>query len=221
MVAPSLIADHLRDDILALRFEQGEPLREISIAERFGASRRSVREALLMLAQEGVVTHEKHRGARVRHFTGDDVSDLYAARSVLETTGARACADAPDTALDAVIVALADLRRAASEGQNSARHALADVRFHASVIALAGSPRLDRFFGSIRSEMTFAIRLLQRQEVASGWLEEDALREHVLIADAILERDPAAAEAAVLAHIRENERLLRSIATAEHERNPR
>lgn len=212
MVAPSSIADHLREDILALRFEQGEPLREISIAERFGASRRSVREALLTLAQEGVVTHEKHRGARVRRFTTNDVTDLYAARAVLEATGARACPHATDAALDAVIVALADLRRAASEGQNSARHALADVQFHACVIALAGSPRLDQFFASIRSEMTFAIRLLQRREVATGWRDEDALREHVVIADALIQRDADAAEAAVLQHIRVNERLLRSIA---------
>lgn len=214
MVAPSLIADQLRDDILALRFEQGEPLREVSISGRFGASRRSVREALLMLAQEGVVTHEKHRGARVRRFTTEDVTDLYAARAVLEGTGARACLEAPDSALDAVMVALAHLRRAAAEGQSSAAHATADVRFHAAVIALAGSPLLDRFFASIRSQMTFAIRLLQRREVAAGWLDEDALREHVLIADAILRRDADAAHAAVLEHIRVNERLLRSIASA-------
>lgn len=214
MVAPSLIADHLRDDILALRFEQGEPLREISISDRFGASRRSVREALLMLAQEGVVTHEKHRGARVRQFMTDDVVDLYAARAVLEGTGARACLDAPDHALDAVMVSLADLRRAAAEGQNSSRHATADVQFHASVIALAGSPLLDRFFASIRSQMTFAIRLLQRREVVAGWHHEDALRDHVLIAEALLRRDPETALAAVLEHIRVNEQVLRSIASA-------
>ncbi|MEV8239817.1 MULTISPECIES: GntR family transcriptional regulator [Microbacterium] len=211
MVAPSLIADHLRDEIFDLRLDQGEPMREIAIAERFGASRRSVREALLMLANEGVVTHEKHRGARVRSFTTDDVTDLYRARAVLEGTGARACATAPDSALDAVIVALADLRRAAAEGQNSARHARADVHFHASVIALAQSPRLDRFFASIRSEMTFAIRLLQRREVFAGWGEEDALREHVVIADAIVQRDADAAEEAVLEHIRVNQRVLSGI----------
>jgi DNA-binding GntR family transcriptional regulator len=215
MVAPSLIADHLRDDIFDLRVDQGEPLREIAIAERFGASRRSVREALLMLAQEGVVTHEKHRGARVRRFTADDVTDLYSARAVLESNGARACLTASDAALDGVIVALADLRRAAGEGQNSSRHAVADVHFHACVIALAQSPRLDRFFASIRSEMTFAIRLLQRREVDAGWGDEEALREHVLIADALLRRDADAAEAAVVEHIRVNELLLRSIASEE------
>ncbi|MCM3695101.1 GntR family transcriptional regulator [Microbacterium oleivorans] len=215
MVAPSLIADRLRDEILDLRLEQGEPLREISIAERFGASRRSVREALLMLAQEGIVTHEKHRGARVRSFTADDVTDLYAARAVLESTGARACGDASDDALDGVLVALAHLRRAATEGQNSSRHAIADVQFHAAVIALAGSPRLDRFFASIRNEMTLAIRILQREEVASGWRDEDALRGHVLIADALLERDADTAEAAVREHIKVNERLLRSLALSE------
>ncbi|QJU53466.1 GntR family transcriptional regulator [Herbiconiux sp. KACC 21604] len=212
MVTPSSIAGDLRDDILEMRVDQDQPLREIAIAERFGASRRSVREALLALAQEGVVVHERHRGARVRRFTTDDVRDLYAARTVLEEAGARACPAAPDAAIDAVQLALAELRRAAEEGQDTSRHAAADTAFHAAVIALAGSPRLDGFFLGIRTEMTYAIRLLQRREVASGWGDAEALHDHELIASAVAERDADRAVTAVLDHIRVNEERLRRIA---------
>ena len=215
MVTPSAIADRLRADILDLRFPQGEPLREIPLSEQFGASRRSVREALFVLAQEGVVTHERNIGARVRRFAAADVEDLYAARAVLESEGARRCVEAEDAAIDAVQVALLELRRAAEQGQDTSRHAIADVAFHAAVIALAGSPRLDEFFSRIRGEMTYAIRLLQRKEVALGRNDAEVVSDHEHIAAAVLSRDAVAAEAAVLEHIRLNERLLRVIVAAD------
>jgi DNA-binding GntR family transcriptional regulator len=214
MVAPSAIADRLRADILELRFVQGEALREIPLAEEFGASRRSVRDALMMLAHEGLVTHERNRGARVRRFSASDVHDLYVARAVLEAEGARRCADAPDASLDAVQVALLELRRAAELGQDTPRHAKADVAFHAAVIALAGSARLDDFFSRIRGEMTYAIRLLQREEVVHGQRDTEVLGDHEDIAAAILDRDPLGAESAVLEHVRVNEGLLAVIAAA-------
>lgn len=211
MATPAGIADELRTEILELRFSQGEPLREIALAERFGTSRRSVREALLALAHEGIVSHERNRGAHVRHFTAGDVVDLYAARAVLETEGARHCDRASDDLIDAVQLALVGLRRAAGEKQDSSRHAIADVAFHASVIALRGSPRLNDFFTRLSSEMTYGIRLLQRREVAAGLASRDVLSDHERIADAIFARDPAAAEQAVLDHIRVSEVQLQVI----------
>ena len=211
MATPARIADELRTEILELRFSQGEPLREIATAERFGTSRRSVREALLILAHEGIVSHERHRGAHVRHFTPGDVVDLYAARAVLETEGARHCDRASDDLIDAVQLALVGLRRAAGEKQDSSRHAIADVAFHASVIALRGSPRLNDFFTRLSSEMTYGIRLLQRREVAAGLASRDVLSDHERIAAAIFARDPASAEQAVLDHIRVSEVQLQVI----------
>ncbi|RFA06915.1 hypothetical protein B7R21_17505 [Subtercola boreus] len=214
MVTPTAIADHLRSDILDLRFGQGESLREVPLAERFGASRRSVREALIELSREGVVTHERNRGARVRQFSLADIDDLYAARSVLESEGARRSVDADEAAVDSVQTALFELRRAAADGQDTTRHARADVAFHAAVVALSGSARIDDFFERIRGEMTYAIRLLQRQEVVHGQNDSEVLGDHERIAAAVLRRDPIAAEAAVREHIRVNNQLLKVIASS-------
>ncbi len=213
MVTPAVIADELRAEILELRYAQGEPLREIVLADRFGASRRSVREALLALAQEGIVSHQRNRGAQVRKFHISDITDLYAVRAVLEGEGARHCDSAADELVDRVQLALVGLRRAAAERQDSSRHAIADVTFHASIIALSGSPRLDGFFAHVRGEMTYAIRLLQHREVKAGLASRDVLSDHEKIADAVFARDAAVAESAVLAHIKENARQLQIIAT--------
>lgn len=213
MVTPASIADELRSEILDLNFTQGHPLREVELADRFGASRRSVREALLTLAQEGIVSHQRHRGAQVRQFEATDITDLYAVRAVLEGEGARHCNTASDELLDRVQLALVGLQRAAGERQDSPVHAIADVNFHASIIALSGSPRLDDFFAHVRGEMTYAIRLLQRREVEAGLASQQVLSDHVAIAAAVFTRNPKAAEAAVLSHIKDNERQLRLITT--------
>lgn len=210
MNSPAAVADALRTRILRLEVGAGAPLREIALAEEFGCSRRTVREALLRLKSEGVVTHERNRGASVRIFDEGDIRDLYLVRRSLEVLGARACTTAPDEALAATSEALERLATEARASQDTAEHALADMRFHASVIALIGSRRIDGFFEGIAVEMAYAIRLLQHDEVESRIEAERVIADHRRIRDAVLARDPAAAEAAVLAHIAENEeRLIR------------
>ncbi|MBK0420726.1 GntR family transcriptional regulator [Leucobacter sp. CSA2] len=208
MTSPADVARTLRDRILRLELPSGTPLREIALAEELGCSRRTVREALLTLGREGLVAHERNRGARVRSFGPDDIRDLYLVRQMLEEAGAAACADAPAERIAAVTDALGELREAARTAQDSVRHAIADMRFHGSVIALLGSPRLDQVFALAGGEMAFAIRLLQRNEVDERIVYQEVLADHERIHGAVQARDPEAAVAAVRAHIEENRAIL-------------
>ncbi|MBC9926524.1 MULTISPECIES: GntR family transcriptional regulator [unclassified Leucobacter] len=210
MNSPAQIAQALRTRILALEIAPGSPLREVAVAEAFGCSRRTAREALMTLGHEGIVRHERNRGASVRSFTRLDVQDLYRVRRTLEAQGARACRTAPQELLDNVRDAYARLEAAARTGQDSPAHAFADVEFHASVIALLGSPRIDAFFANLSVEMVYAIRLLHRDEVESAVGVSEALADHRSIADAIVARNSTLARREVLAHVAENEaRLIR------------
>lgn len=210
MNSPSSVANALRARIMRLEVGTGVPLREIALSEEFGCSRRTVREALLLLKAEGLVAHERNRGASVRSFDEGDIRDLYLVRRWLEVLGARACATARDDALAETSSALDRLAAEARVSQDTAEHAIADMRFHASVIALIGSRRIDGFFDGIAVEMAYAIRLLQHDELESRIDAERVIADHSKICDAVLARDPDAAEAAVLAHITENEeRLIR------------
>ena len=204
MTRPEQIVEVLRSRILGLSYPAGAPLREEALAHELGASRRTIRDALITLASSGLVEREPHRGARVRQFQAADVADLYQARRACEGFGAQHAASAPPEATAAVARAFDGLLEVAQASPDSAEHAERDMAFHAAVAALAGSHRLDRAFATLTEEMTFAIRILQRQESESRRDVEDDIAEHRAIAEAIAAGDSAAAIAAVEAHIRVN-----------------
>lgn len=210
MTHPEQIVEILRTRIVGLDVPAGMPLREESLSRELAASRRTVRDALIQLERAGLVDRERNRGARVRSFTAADVADLYQARRAWETFGAAHTGSAPPEATAAVETAFDVLAEVAHTAPDSVRHAELDMAFHAAVAALAQSPRLDRAFGDLREEMTFAIRILQRDEAVSPMRIEADLDEHRAIADAIRDGDAGAAVAAVEAHIRANRaRLVR------------
>lgn len=210
MSSPTAVAAALRTQILALEFAPGTPLREVALAAEHGCSRRTIREALQELAREGLVTHEPNKGAVVRTFTARDIRDLYQVRRTLEGQGAAACHTAPASRLRAVAAAHDLLSAAARGNQDSLAHALADLQFHAAVIGLIGSDRIDRMFAQVSTEMVFAIRLILQREVSERVHVEAVIADHTRIRDAVLARDPLAAQRAVQQHIDDYEpQLLR------------
>jgi len=88
-----VIAERVRTAIISGRFKSGQWLRLQRIADDLGVSQMPVREALKQLATEGVVEHVPYRGVRVVGFSAQDVADLYAQRSFLESRAARAAAE--------------------------------------------------------------------------------------------------------------------------------
>ena len=72
---------------------------EADIIRELSASRSRVREALQRLATEGLVTIEEFRGASVKHFSQDEVRQIYRARMALEGMAARDFAEADAPAL--------------------------------------------------------------------------------------------------------------------------
>ena len=83
--ASARVAAYLRDLILRDELEPGDRIRQEEIAERLGASRLPVREALRMLEAEGLTEHEPNKGARVprlsMHEVDVDLPDARAARA--------------------------------------------------------------------------------------------------------------------------------------------
>ncbi|MEV0614098.1 GntR family transcriptional regulator [Nonomuraea sp. NPDC050404] len=78
------VADHLREAILSGAIAPGERIRQEELAERLGASRLPVREALRMLEAEGLTEHHPRRGARVPRLGGHEVDVIYRMRERLE-----------------------------------------------------------------------------------------------------------------------------------------
>jgi DNA-binding GntR family transcriptional regulator len=87
VIAPAAsrrVADHLRSEILGGAIGPGERVRQEDIAQRLGASRLPVREALRMLEAEGLVEHEANKGARVPRLGMHEVDVMYRMREQLE-----------------------------------------------------------------------------------------------------------------------------------------
>ncbi|HEU4625105.1 MAG TPA: GntR family transcriptional regulator [Steroidobacteraceae bacterium] len=92
------VVEWIRERIRRGRFAPGQRLVEADIMREVGATRSRVREALQRLATEGLVTIEEFRGASVKHFSRDEIRQIYRARMALEGMAARefAAADAPE-----------------------------------------------------------------------------------------------------------------------------
>src|SRR3954454_24216465 len=134
-------AAHIRELIVSGQVAPGQLLRLAPLAERVGASITPVREALLLLTQDGWVTQEPNRGFRVEQFTRRDVADAYWVHAqVAGELAARAAAtiDEPAIAelrkLDSRINALGDEDEGYLEDSN--------FKLHQTIYDVADSPRL-------------------------------------------------------------------------------
>ncbi|HET7012682.1 MAG TPA: GntR family transcriptional regulator [Streptosporangiaceae bacterium] len=200
------VAAQLQTAILDGSYLPGEPLREAALADRYAVSRRTIREALLVLADQGLAIHRHNSGACVRRFTADDIADLYRVRRILECEGARRAPNADESQLALVGKAYDVFASAASQGVRSVALAQADAAFHGAVIGLAGSRQIADFYERIGAQMTYAICLVQRREHELAVKRDVILAEHRAIADAISNRDVFEAQGLILAHIATHER---------------
>ncbi len=149
----------LRARILRGELAAGVRLREAAVSDASGVSRNTVREALLVLASEGLVRHEPHRGATVTALSAADVHDLYEVRRVLESAAIDVATTRGSPDLGRVDAALDRLAAAAAVGEWLGL-VDADLLFHASLVDLHCSPRISRSFRGIEGELRLGFALV-------------------------------------------------------------
>ena len=156
------VADALRTMLFAGDLAPGEPLREVSLAADFGVARSTVREALQVLAGEGLVTRYPNRGVVVTELTPRDIADIFEARLVLESAGVRAGAAGADLA--PVTAALTTYSRAAraDDAGSSVEATHAHLEFHASLVALLGNARLVATADTLTADLRLALASVER-----------------------------------------------------------
>src|SRR5258707_6451978 len=109
------VYENLRTDILMCRLAPGDDMREQELAERYAVSRQPVREALLRLAREHLVTVQPRQGYRVNPISLSDARDLLRFRLALEP----ACvSEAIENASNETLKALDTFRRFAGNHQD-------------------------------------------------------------------------------------------------------
>jgi len=206
-VSSDLVA-RIREEILAGGYVPEQRLVEADLSEKFGASRASVRLALVNLANEGLVERLPNRGARVRAITVEEAIEIVEVRSALEALCARKAAErlTEDDAWElrevragiAEAVAAGDLIGYSRLNQQMDRVLLA-VSGHETAAAL-----LERLWAQ-SARHQFRIAFLP------GRAQRSVL-EHLAIIDAVLAGDADAAERATKAHLDSVAATLRTLA---------
>jgi DNA-binding GntR family transcriptional regulator len=162
-----LAVARLSREILSGGSDPGERLIEEQLTRRFGISRAPLREALRLLAQQGLVEHVPRRGVRVATLSDRDVHELYEVRDILEQHAVRTAFGGvakPD--LSGVVAAVDAMRAAAGRGD---RLDIADAhrRFHGAVVALAGNRQLAMAHESVLLKIQLFMALNLRREADS------------------------------------------------------
>jgi len=178
-----LAVDRLRQEILSGDLPPGTRLVEEQIRGRFGISRGPLREALRLLAEQGLVEHLPRRGVRVATLSDQDVAELFDVRDVLErhAVGVAFASADPGPDLDGVRRELTAMRAAAS-ADDAFRAAEAHRRYHAEVVALAGRRQLCAVYEPILVRLQVHMATNLRREARARAPRDGVLRHERLLA---------------------------------------
>ncbi len=195
----------LREGIASGQFHPNERLVEASVAMRLGVGRTAVRAALVRLDQEGLVTLEPNRGARVRLISDREALEIEEVRATLEAMLARRAATRAIPAdLRELRQVVVEMRRRVDK-KDAIGYSDLNARFHQLIWAAADHATASRLVGSLKSQ---SIRL-QYQTILRPGRTERSLREHEAIFSALKAHDQDAAEEAMVAHLAEVQETLR------------
>jgi DNA-binding GntR family transcriptional regulator len=186
----------LREAILSGALSPGEKIVEEQLCADLGISRAPLREALRMLAQQGLVEHVPRRGSRVADWSPTDILQLFALRHVLECHAietALPMAD-PETSLQPVRAALEIMRTATDELNRDDAHRM----FHAAVVALAGNRQLDIALEPVLLKLQLPMAMNIRAEARHD--PGDGIDRHRAILTALTTNDQSVVIAALREH---------------------
>jgi DNA-binding GntR family transcriptional regulator len=202
------VADGLTEMILNGKMAPGEPLKESAIAATLGISRNTVREAVRILEQGGLVRRqEMHRGATVIEPSDEELADLHRARMLLEVAGT-AATTTPEAV--AAVRAAYDAMARAAELHELELLVQRDLDFHAAIVAQLGSRLIDAFYGQLARELRYFLMVLSAED-REYQQPAKILHEHGQIMQALEAGQIAEAQQLTAVLIQENEQRVRSI----------
>lgn len=175
-------ANAIRDDILRGELLSGASLIESELIGIYGVSRNTLREALKLLRQQGLVSQEPNKSVRVKRLSIEELRDIFVVRRVVELGALRGRASVPGPWLDrlgeviqreAIAIEQSDWRGAGTES----------LRFHQEIVALHESPIFDRMFALLVAQLRLVfVSGKHEQAFQEPWLRREA-EMHRLLAE--------------------------------------
>jgi DNA-binding GntR family transcriptional regulator len=185
----------LKKRIIDVDLLPGQRLVERDLADELKVSRIPLREALRLLAAEGLVVLVPHRGALVSPFTPADVRDLFDVRESLEVLAARLAAERADAQGLGRLTRCLESARTVTESGDEAEIAAANARFHAEIVTLSDNALLEAMMRPLNARMQWLFRLTADRD------PHQQCAEHTELYEAIAAADPARTAEFALRHV--------------------
>lgn len=192
---------HIREAIQSGRLMPGDRLREVDLAKMIGLSRTPIREALARLEAEGLVMHDSIRGIMVAELDYSMITELYFMREVLEGTAARLAAQHASSVEISILEDLCDEYEAAIGDETTL--SLRNRQFHDTLYRCSHN----RYLINILTILHDTLMLLGPSTLRDPARAKETLAEHRAVVQAIKDRDPDTAEAALREHIHGAQKL--------------
>lgn len=192
------VAELLRQRIFNRALEPGSWIDELKIADEYGISRTPLREALKVLATEGLVTMKVRRGAYVTEVSEKDLADVFHLMAVLEADAAATVAQAAtDKQLQELEAVHLQLEKAANDHKDPLRFFAINEAFHIRLLEIADN----KWAGQMVADLRKVMKLNRAQSLLKQGRIDESLAEHTAIMAALKKRDAPAAQAAMRTHI--------------------
>jgi DNA-binding GntR family transcriptional regulator len=207
------IVVRLREQILGGRFPPGAPLLQDSLAADFKVSKIPVREALVQLQAEGLVSIASFRGFQVRPMSPEEAEEVFRLRLQIEPTSVQlgaGQAEAEDH--DAALAALTSLNKA-TKAKHFAEAGILNATFHLALAVPRSNP--------VAAEILQRLQMLSRRYVSfylgEGGRSEKAIRDHTALYEAWRAGKGREAARLVKEHIQQTtDNLVRALQRAGH-----
>lgn len=190
----------IRNDIYNGKWEPGEQITELELVERFNVSRHSIREALVLLVNQGYLEKRVNKGVFIRTFSAKDIDDMFFARQLFEEVAIRELAKkryVPD-----------ELKHAATALRNRKKDdpwsivITSDMKFHRVLVDSLSSIRISKLYGSLLVDF----ELINRQPLSFESDMEQIYSNHTRIIEAIEQGDVARAVLVLRGHLQDARR---------------
>jgi DNA-binding GntR family transcriptional regulator len=190
------VAELLRQRIFSRELEPGSWIDEVKLAQEYGISRTPLREALKVLAAEGLVTMKVRRGAYVTEVSDRDLAEVYHLLALLESDAAAVVAERATEAERRELQKLHEELEGAVKDRD--RFFAINERFHMRLLEMASNRWRNQMVADLRKVM----KLNRHNSLLKSGRIEESLAEHRAVMDAIGKRDPEAAREQMQRHFR-------------------
>jgi len=192
-----LAYERIKDAILSFQFLPKQALVEGELAVQLGISKTPVRDALMRLEKEGLVSRVSYKGTFVADINNQDMQNIFMIRIVLEGLATRLAAprmtDDDFSRMEKLILQHEDALR----NRHVAKASDINAEFHDAIISRCGNPRLVQMLNNLDDHLK-RYRLLS---ISQGARADKSIPEHRAILQALRARDADQAEQAMCEHL--------------------